>query len=46
MFLNCIKFGNEALIVKCADLLDNIKYVNLVADVDVKNDLLKNIICF
>jgi guanosine-3',5'-bis(diphosphate) 3'-pyrophosphohydrolase len=41
MFLNCIKFGNEALIVKCADLLDNIKYVNLVADVDVKNDLLK-----
>ncbi len=46
MFLNCIKFGNKALIVKCADLLDNIKYVNLVADVDVKNDLLKNIICF
>ena len=39
MFLNCIKFGNEALIVKCADLLDNIKYVNLVADVDVKNNL-------
>ena len=41
MFLNCIKFGNEALIVKCADLLDNIKYVNLVADVDVKNNLFK-----
>ena len=41
MFLNCIKFGNEALIVKCADLLDNIKYVNLVADADVKNNLFK-----
>lgn len=41
MFLNCIKFGNVALIVKCADLLDNIKYVNLVADVDVKNNLFK-----
>ncbi len=41
MFLNCIKFGNEALIVKCADLLDNIKYVNLVDDVEVKNNLFK-----
>lgn len=41
MFLNYIKFGNEALIVKCADLLDNIKYVNLVDDVDVKNNLFK-----
>lgn len=41
MFLNCIKFGNKALIVKCADLLDNIKYVNLVADDDVKNNLFK-----
>ncbi len=41
MFLNCIKFGKDALIVKCADLLDNIKYVNLVVDVDVKNNLFK-----
>ena len=41
MYEKCLENGYEALIVKCADLLDNIKYVNLVADVDVKNNLFK-----
>ncbi len=41
MFENCCNQGYEALIVKCADLLDNIDYVNFVTDLNIKNKLLK-----
>lgn len=40
LFENCIKYGNEALIVKCSDLIDNINYVQH-ADDDLKPKLLK-----
>lgn len=40
MFENCIEYGKEALLVKCADLLDNINFVHLGAD-DIKPKLLK-----
>lgn len=40
MFQNCLKFGHEALIVKCADLLDNIHYVSCVADKKERTKLL------
>lgn len=39
LFNNCIKFGYEALIVKCADLVDNINYVNLVDNCEVREKL-------
>ena len=41
LFNNCIKFGYEALIVKCADLVDNINYVNLVDNCEVREKLWK-----
>lgn len=40
MFQNCLKFGYEALIIKCADLLDNIHYVSCVANVKERTKLL------
>lgn len=41
MFKNCCHYGKEALIVKCADLLDNINFVCLVDDKLTKDKLLK-----
>ncbi len=41
MFENCCKCGYEALIVKCADLLDNINFVYLVEDKNISDKLLK-----
>ncbi len=41
MYQKCCDFGFDALIVKCADLLDNINYVNLVEDIKIKTMLLK-----
>ena len=41
MFTKCYNYGYDALIVKCADLLDNINYVDLVEDVNIRNNLLK-----
>ena len=32
MFQNCIDYGIEAVIIKCADLIDNINYVIFVND--------------
>lgn len=32
LFLNCVQCGKEALLVKCADLFDNIHYVQFVKD--------------
>ena len=40
MYENCSKYGFEALIVKCADLLDNIKYIKLV-NIEKRKILLK-----
>lgn len=41
MYQKCIINGYDALIVKCADLLDNINYVNLVKDNNTRELLLK-----
>ena len=41
MFTNCVEFGYDALIVKCADLLDNINFVKLVSDKIIQEKLLK-----
>ena len=41
MFHKCLNYGYDACIVKCADLLDNIDYVNLVEDIS-KRKLLIN----
>ncbi len=43
MFLNCLNYGYDALIVKCADLLDNINYVSYSND---KEELLKKYLLF
>lgn len=40
MFENCLKYGYEALIIKCADLLDNINYVPY-ADLEMQKILIK-----
>ncbi len=39
MFQNCIDYGIEAVILKCADLIDNIDYVSFVKDKE-KRDVL------
>lgn len=39
MFENCINCGYNALIVKCADLVDNINFVDLVDDLKLRNKL-------
>lgn len=39
MFQNCIDYGIEAVILKCADLIDNIDYVSFVKDKE-KYDIL------
>ena len=31
LFANCIQYGKDALLVKCADLVDNIDYVSLTS---------------
>ena len=36
MFQNCIDYGIEAVILKCADLIDNIDYVSFVKDEEEK----------
>ena len=42
MFNECLQYnGNEALLVKCSDLVDNIDYVQFVSDLVKKNILLK-----
>ena len=40
MFENCLKYGYDALIIKCADLLDNINYVPY-ADLNMQKILIK-----
>lgn len=40
MFKNCCDLGRDALLVKCADLLDNINFVHLVNDEKLRNNLL------
>lgn len=40
MFQNCIDYGIEAVILKCADLIDNIDYVSFVKDKEKHNMLL------
>ncbi len=40
IYENCLKQGFEALIIKCADLLDNINYVHLVKEKDKQKKLL------
>ena len=40
MFENCLKYGYDALIIKCADLLDNINYVPY-ADLEMQKILIK-----
>ena len=46
MFKNCCEYGRDALVVKCADLLDNINFVHLVDDMETRNKLLKKYILF
>lgn len=41
MFEKCCRVGFDAVIVKCADLLDNINSVNLVKDYHTRETLLK-----
>lgn len=41
MFGRCISFGRKALIVKCADLLDNIAFVHLPAPAEQEKLLRK-----
>ena len=41
MFENCLKYGYDALIIKCADLLDNINYVPY-ADLEMQKILIKS----
>ena len=41
MFEACSNYGVEALIVKCADLLDNINFICLVDDKTIRTKLLK-----
>ena len=41
MYEKCLENGYEALIVKCADLLDNINFVNLVDDCAIREQLFK-----
>lgn len=41
MFENCCNYGYEALIIKCADLLDNINFVTLVDDLEKRKKLLE-----
>lgn len=40
MFQNCIDYGIEAVILKCADLIDNIDYVSFVKDKEKRDVLL------
>ena len=40
MFQNCIDYGIEAVILKCADLIDNIDYVLFVKDKENRDMLL------
>lgn len=40
MFQNCIDYGIEAVILKCADLTDNIDYVSFVKDKEKRDILL------
>ncbi len=37
----CIKHSQEALIIKCADILDNTNYYHLVSDIEIKERLIK-----
>lgn len=41
MFNNCVNYGYEALIVKCGDLVDNINFVGLVDDLEMRKKLSK-----
>ena len=41
MYERCSENGYEALIVKCADLLDNINFVNLVENCTIREQLFK-----
>lgn len=41
MFERCCNVGFDAIIVKCADLLDNINFVNLAKDNYIKEKLLQ-----
>lgn len=41
MYERCRENGYEALIVKCADLLDNINFVNLVENCTIREQLFK-----
>lgn len=41
MFENCKKYGKEALLIKCSDLIDNIQYVQFVNDKEKRISLLK-----
>lgn len=41
MYEKCLDNGYNALIVKCADLLDNINFVNLIEDCTIREQLFK-----
>ncbi len=41
MFQNCVNYGKDVLIIKCADLYDNIDYVAVVKEIEMQNKLIE-----